>query len=137
MDIISAIKNTQFSNSVVPTQLNAQQPNKETKEPIKPVFGYRPDGTPKGSGWLGVLPTADGNVATEYSMQSQAVKVKDKMVDFPTLVPTLTQDEVRLMVNDIIPNRKPIPEEIVRKAIKHAKGRIDQGKSPFLELGEQ
>ena len=107
------------------------------EEQRRPVFGYRPDGTPKGTGWLGVLPTADGNVATEYSMQSQAVKVKDKMVDFPTLVPTLTQDEVRLMVNDIIPNRKPIPEEIVQKAIKHAKGRIDQGKSPFLELGEQ
>ena len=108
----------------------------EGEERPQPRFGYRPDGTPKGDGWLGVLPMADGNVATEYSMQSQAVKVGDKMVDFPTLVPTLSSEEVNLMLSDIIPNRKPIPEPIVQKAIKHAKGRLDKGLSPFKELGE-
>lgn len=108
----------------------------EGEERPQPRFGYRPDGTPKGEGWLGVLPMADGNVATEYSMQSQAVKVGDKMVDFPTLVPTLSSEEVNLMLSDIIPNRKPIPEPIVQKAIKHAKGRLDKGLSPFKELGE-
>ena len=108
----------------------------EGEERPQPRFGFRPDGTPKGEGWLGVLPLSDGNVATEYSMQSQAVKVGDQMVDFPTLVPTLNQEEVNLMLSDIIPNRKPIPEPIVQKAIKHAKDRLDKGLSPFKELGE-
>lgn len=108
----------------------------EGEERPQPRFGFRPDGTPKGEGWLGVLPLADGNLATEYSMQSQAVKVGDQMVDFPTLVPTLNQEEVNLMLSDIIPNRKPIPEPIVQKAIKHAKDRLDKGLSPFKELGE-
>ena len=108
----------------------------EGEERPQPRFGFRPDGTPKGEGWLGVLPLSDGNVATEYSMQSQAVKVGDQMVDFPTLVPTLNQEEVNLMLSDIIPNRKPIPEPIVQKAIKHAKQRLDKGLSPFKELGE-
>ena len=108
----------------------------EGEERPQPRFGFRPDGTPKGEGWLGVLPLADGNLATEYSMQSQAVKVGDQMVDFPTLVPTLNQEEVNLMLSDIIPNRKPIPEPIVQKAIKHAKQRLDKGLSPFKELGE-
>lgn len=108
----------------------------EGEERPQPRFGFRPDGTPKGEGWLGVLPLADGNLATEYSMQSQAVKAGDQMVDFPTLVPTLNQEEVNLMLSDIIPNRKPIPEPIVQKAIKHAKDRLDKGLSPFKELGE-
>jgi len=102
----------------------------------QPRFGYRPDGTPKGEGWLGVLPMADGSVVTEYSMQSRAVKVGDKMVEFPTLVPTLSSEEVNLMLSDIIPNRKPIPEPIVQKAIEHAKGRLNKGLSPFKELGK-
>jgi hypothetical protein len=52
-------------------------------------------------------------------------------------VPTLTQKEIDLMVNDIIPNNKPIPETIMHKAIAHAKERIKQGKSVFFEQGEE
>jgi hypothetical protein len=94
-------------------------------------YGLRPDGSKKGRGFLGELPVKGGGVATEYSTQSQAVKVKGKQVDFPTIVPTLTKDEVSMMINDIIPNRKPIPEPIMQKAIAHAKERIASGKSPF------
>ena len=96
-------------------------------------FGLRPDGTKKGNGYLGVLSLPNGGVTTEYTVQSNAVKIDGKRIDFPTLVPTLTQKEVDLMVNDIIPNGGDIPEEIMQKAIKHAKKRIKEGKSVFAD----
>lgn len=96
-------------------------------------FGLRPDGTKKGGGYLGVLSLPNGGVTTEYTVQSNAVKIDGKRIDFPTLVPTLTQKEIDLMVNDIIPNKKSIPEEIMQKAIKHAKKRIKEGKSVFAD----
>jgi hypothetical protein len=94
-------------------------------------YGKRPDGSDKGSGWLGEMKLPDGSVATEYTMQSDAVQVGGKRVDFPTLVPTLTKEEIQLMTSDIIPNKKPIPEPIIQKAIQHAKGKIAKGESVF------
>jgi hypothetical protein len=35
------------------------------------------------------------------------------------------------MLNEIIPNNKPIPESIMKKSIKHANERIAKGLSPF------
>jgi hypothetical protein len=94
-------------------------------------YGKRPDKTQKGRGYLGELKLPDGNVATEYSTQSGAVKVNGKQIDFPTLVPTLSKEEVALMQNDVIPNKKPIPEAIMQKAIEHAKMRLAKKLSPF------
>jgi len=100
-------------------------------------YGSRPDGTSKGMGWLGELRLPDGGVATEYTMQSDAVKdPKGQRIDFPTLVPTLTAEEVRLMVGDIIPNKKDIPETIIQKAIDHAKTRINRGQSVFAPTAQ-
>jgi hypothetical protein len=96
-------------------------------------YGKRPDGTNKGTGFFGELKLPDGSVATEYSTQSDAVKVNGQRVDFPTLVPTLSPSEVERMTNDIIPNKKPIPESIMRKAIDHANGRISKGFSVFAD----
>lgn len=59
------------------------------------------------------------------------MKVNGKRIDFPTLVPTLTKEEVALMVNDIIPNDKEPPEAIMQKAIKHANERLKAGKNVF------
>lgn len=98
-------------------------------------YGRRPDGTSKSSGYLGELkfkgPEGQEGVATEYSTQSGAVKVNGKQVDFPTLVPTLSPEEVKLMLEDVIPNKKPIPEPVMQKAIQHANMRISKGMSPF------
>ena len=94
-------------------------------------YGKRPDGTDKGSGYLGALKLPDGSVATEYTTQSNAVKVNGQRVDFPTLVPTLSKEEVSAMQNDIIPNKKDIPEPIMRKAIDHANARLQKGLSVF------
>ena len=92
----------------------------------------RPDGTKKDVGFLGVLNLPNGGTTSEYSVQSDAVKVNGKMIDFPTLVPTLTKEQLDVMVNDIIPNNKPIPEPIMQKAIAHAKKRISEGKGVFF-----
>ena len=94
-------------------------------------YGKRPDKTQKGQGYLGELKLPNGSVATEYSTQSGAVKVDGKQIDFPTLVPTLSKNEVALMQNDIIPNKKPVPEAIMQKAIEHAKMRLTKKLSPF------
>lgn len=94
----------------------------------------RSDGTKKGKGYLGVLPIKypDGStgVATEYSV---GVNMDNQEVEIPTLVPTLTPEETNLMVTDVIPGKKQVPEPIMRKAIEHARGRIGQGLSPFAE----
>ena len=52
--------------------------------------------------------------------------------DLPSLVPTLTKAEINLMVNDIIPNKKSVPKEILQKAVDHANKRVRAGESPFL-----
>ena len=102
--------------------------------PTLPVrdFGKRNDGTLKGNGWLGVIDLGGGNVATEYTMQSNKVRVGGQQIDFPTLVPTLTPDEVNIM-KDVILNKKDIPEPIIQKAIKHANEQIKAGKSVFMQ----
>lgn len=96
-------------------------------------YGLRHDGkTYKGSGWLGELKTANGGVATEYSI---GVNIDGREVDIPSLVPTLTKDEVSQMVNDIIPNNKPVPGAIVKKAADFAKMRIGNGMSVWANDG--
>ena len=99
-------------------------------------FGNRPDGTKKGDGFLGVLQLPNGDVATEYSTQSNSVKVNGKRIDFPSLVPTLTPEEIELMVNDIIPNNRDVPQNIMQKAVDHARMRLRQGKSVWATTAE-
>ena len=89
----------------------------------------RPDGTKKGTGYLGVLKEAGGNDVTEYSISTDLVIPGSKTNDFPTMVPTLTKAEIDTMLNDVIPNRGEIPESVVRKAEAHARKRISEGKS--------
>ena len=105
---------------------------KPEQESYRPLY-RRPDGTVKGEGYLGVLKLPDGSIATEYTMQSNAVKVDGKRIDFPTLVPTLSPDEVKTMVNDIIPNKKPIPDIIAQKAVDHARMRLGGKQSVFAD----
>jgi len=106
------------------------KPRVETPEDKGAGYGERPDGSAKQSGFLGELKLPDGGVATEYSV---GVKINGKQMDIPTLVPTLTKSEVDMMVNDIIPNRKRIPDSVMQKAADHAKSRLEQGESVFYE----
>lgn len=94
----------------------------------------RADKTEKGPGFFGEIALPDGRVSTEFSI---GVRIKGKETEIPTLVPTLTQQELDLMINDIIPNGKETPDSIVQKAVDHANQRISEGKSPFAQEGEQ
>jgi hypothetical protein len=105
--------------------------NKEEISKYSSPYGKRNDGTNKGTGYLGELKLPDGSVATEYTTQSNAVTVNGERIDFPTLVPTLSKQEISLMQNDLIPNKKEIPEPIMRKAIDHANMRLQKGLSVF------
>lgn len=95
-------------------------------------FGNRPDGSPKGKGFLGVLQRPDGGVMTEYSV---GVNIGGKEVDIPTLVPTLTKGEVQTLLS--IKDNEKIPDGIMKKAVAYAKQRTAQGKPVFAQEGEQ
>ena len=94
----------------------------------------RPDGSLKGPGFLGTLERPDGKVLTELSV---GVNLDGKEVEIPTLVPTLTKEEVRYLVNaqegstNIF--QTPVGKRIMQKAVDHARERMKEGKSPFKE----
>lgn len=95
---------------------------------------FRIDGTTKGEGYLGTLKSADGKDVTEYSI---VVEIDGKEIEIPSIVPTLNDNELNLMLNDIIPNNKEIPKEIIDKSIEFYKERERAGLPAFAEKGEQ
>lgn len=89
----------------------------------------RKDKTLKGPGFLGSIPTPGHKYATELSI---GVHFDGKEQLIPSLVPGLTPQEVQWITNG---NKST--SAIVRKAVDHARRRIAQGKSVFLEAGEK
>lgn len=112
---------------VEPVKVNDSELSKEE------AWGKRKDGSAKGRGWLGTFKMPDGSVASEYSI---GVNIGGKEVEIPSLVPGLTGEQVDRMVTDIIPNGKQVPKDIVNVAVKFAKERMSQGKSPFASSDE-
>ena len=86
------------------------------------------EGSFKGKGYFGAIPTKDGNMMTEYS---SAFDVDGKTISYPLIVPTLTSDELNLL--RITGEATP---EIEEKAQQFALDRIKQGKSPFASPKE-
>ena len=96
----------------------------------------------KGSGYFGPLSTGGKDVMTEFSTGADASEVPESLrkapltlpghdyVDIPSLVPTLTREEIQQVLNG------DITDEIQRKAIEHAKYRASMGKSPFAGAAE-
>ena len=90
-------------------------------------YGNRPDKTKKGLGYFGELERPDGTgVMTEYSI---GVPINGEEMDVPTLVPTLTPDEIRLILH--MQEGDDMPRSIVHKAIDHAHQRLSEGKPIF------
>lgn len=87
----------------------------------------REDGTKKGKGFLGELKMTDGSgrIMTEFSV---GIEIDGKETLVPSIVPTLTREEV-----DSLRAGGNVTPSIIRKAAAHARKRIDAGKSPFLE----
>jgi hypothetical protein len=94
----------------------------------------RRDGTPKGEGFFGPLELPDGGATSEYSI---GVESDGKEMEIPTLVPTLTEAELDLMVSKIIPNGEDIPQPIIDKALEHARQRMSQGLPVFADADDQ
>ena len=94
------------------------------------MSNLRPDGSPKGKGYFGELKRPDGKISTELSVGAE---IDGKEVLMPLLVPTLTEEEKRYLVNEFNPGVDRPPEHIMRKATKHALDRIRTGKSPFKD----
>jgi hypothetical protein len=78
----------------------------------------------KGKGYFGLLPSREG-VSTEISMTDEAGR------SFPSLVPTLTQEEVNYLLQGNMPN-----DEMYRKAEMWANSRQAAGMSPFASPTE-
>lgn len=95
----------------------------------------RPDGTQKGSGWLGLLRRPDGGVSSEISVGMQ---IGGKETDVPLLVPGLSRQEVQKII--ALPNDEHLvqnlPPGVLDKARRFAEGRINGGRSPFAGAGE-
>jgi hypothetical protein len=95
----------------------------------------RPDGTKKGKGFLGEIKRPDGKVSTELSI---GVNIDGKEVLIPTMVPSLTKEEItHLTSGKYNPQaRKGIDDVISRKAIDFARQRAAK-KQPFFATPEE
>lgn len=85
------------------------------------ITGYGGEMLPKSVGWLGVKKDPKGLAMTEFS-------IGDGRGDFPTMVPTLSNDEINSIVKD-----KNITNSVEIKARQFANERRSQGKSPFYD----
>lgn len=94
-------------------------------------YGSRVDGTTKGDGYFGALRMNDGSgkVATELGI---GVEIDGKEMEIPSLVPTLSKQEVDYLLTGAAPTR-----EIIQKASAHAERRIREGKSVWASPGEK
>jgi len=100
-------------------------------------MGKREDGSEKGTGFLGVMKRPDGGISTEISM---GTNINGKEVQVPLMVPTLTQKEIKYLLNTSPKSKtfyEDMPQTIIQKAVDHANIRMKQGKSPFKERNEE
>ena len=96
----------------------------QNKKPPAGRYGKRADGTNKGVGYRGEQKVKGGGVATEYSIGVDGREI-------PSLTPNLSRSQRSKMLNDIIPNKKRVPRDVVGKGAAHAVKREKQGLSPF------
>jgi len=95
------------------------------------IFG-KPEDRVKGLGYFGQLKRPDGMLSTELSAGVSGPEYGGKEIQIPLLVPTLTQDEINLLLSG-----GKVTEEIYRKAEEHARMRLSKGLDPFAQPGEQ
>jgi len=60
--------------------------------------------------------------------KSIGVSLDGREMDIPLIVPTLNRDEI-----EILKNGDPPTETMFRKAIDHAKKRLNEGFSPYFD----
>ena len=98
---------------------------------------FRSDGSKKSAtGFLGPIK----NLVTGGTMTEFTTNWEDAGIEIPTMVPTLSAEEVEYM-RRMKPGQgwdrsNPIDASILRKAKDHARMRIKQGNSPYYQDGE-
>jgi hypothetical protein len=115
------------------------KPADKTETASKPpaAESKRADGTTKGAGFFGPITRPDGKVSTEVSI---GVNLNGKETEIPLMVPTLTKPELDYIINNDPSSpdfQKNLPRSIADKAVKFAKDRISQGRSPFADAQER
>lgn len=95
------------------------------QDPAVDPSTYRHTGEKKGPGFLGSLPYQGGGTSTEISV---GTNIGGKEMEIPSLVPTLSPKEIAHLLG----GGKPT-DEIMRKAVEHARMRMGQGLSVFKE----
>ena len=58
-------------------------------------YGLREDGTPKGKGFLGLIPTGKGNEV--MSEKSMSIEIDGRKTLIPLVIPGLTEDELNML----------------------------------------
>ena len=97
--------------------------NKFTNQGVAPYGMRHGTITPKGKGYFGELKRPDGDSSTELSSEFE---YKGGKVEYPLIVPTLSESEINLLLSGAEPT-----DDIYNKAESWAKFRIDNGMSPF------
>lgn len=106
------------------------QPGKAQPQWGASGYGNRPDGTPKGAGYFGEIPSPvrPGEFSTELTI---GVNLGGKETDIPLITPNLSRSEIEMVM------RGKESKEIINKAVEHAKARMKQGKSPYAGDSER
>lgn len=86
-------------------------------------YGNRPDGTRKGPGYLGEVKGKNGPM-TEWSV---GVNMDGRQRDIPSMVPGLSEKEMKTIKGE------GMSDDIVRKAIAHARSREDAALPVFAD----
>lgn len=119
---------------IIPDESGVVIPNALPNDQVdRSNWPLRQDGTPKGYGWLGVIPNGHGGVSTELTA---GVNIDGKEMIIPTMVPGLTASELNHLLTapeDPTMFQHPLGKSALNKAVEHAKGRIKAGKSPFKD----
>jgi hypothetical protein len=87
----------------------------------------RADGSMKGTGYQGILPTDDGKVMSEKSI---GIEIDGKEMDVPSIVPETTPEEIKYLQGGGDPRQR---KAMVDKATAHAKARLKAGKSVWAD----
>lgn len=94
-------------------------------------YGKREDGTNKGLGYFGMIPRTD-DPSLKSSELSYSYNINGKDILMPAIVPTLTREELNLLLSGQPPNKA-----MEDKMVDHAMQRIRAGKNTFAQPGEQ
>lgn len=124
------------ANGTKAAMMTTQDPYPVEAKPDRSTWGKRQDGSVKGDGWLGPRKRPDGGVSTEISV---GVNIDGKDAEIPLMVPGLSRDEMKYLMTrkpDHPDFLKKMPKAILDKAVKHAQGRMQKGKSPFRGIDE-